>query len=79
MSHQVPPQHDGKFPTSGALKLLLTLAVATPGSYAIVYAGEKVIGYVGPFVAFPEVVFGVFAIMAAIGAGYYQIIKHRRP
>jgi hypothetical protein len=79
MTHQVPTQHDGKFPTTNVLKLLLTLAGAGGGSYAVVYAGERVVGYVGPFVAFPEVVFGVFAIALAIGGTAYQIIKHRRP
>lgn len=79
MTHHMPPIKDGPFPSTRVLKLLLTLGVAAPGSYAVVYCGERVIGYVGPFVSFPEVVFGVFAIAIAIGATTYQIIKHRQP
>ena len=79
MTHHLPPSQDGKFPSTHSLKLFLTLACAVPGSYAVVYCGNRVIGYVGPFVSFYEVVFGVFAIALAIGGTAYQIIKHRRP
>jgi hypothetical protein len=80
MAHHLPPTHDGKFPQSpNSLKLLLTLAAAVPGSYAVVYCGERVIGYVGPFLSLYEVVFGIFAIALAIGGTAYQIIRHNRP
>jgi hypothetical protein len=79
MAHHVPPSKDGAFPTTNVLKLLLTLAGASGGSYAVVYAGERVIGYVGPFVSFYEVWGGVFMVALAIGGTAYQIIKHRRP
>ena len=80
MTHRLPPAgHDPAPKPVTALKLLLTLAVAAPGSYAVLYGGHKLVAYVGPFTAFPEVWAGVFAVAAAIGATTYQIIRHRRP